>query len=143
MSISEGEWGCKDHQVSNPIAMEKTRNPKGKGKAPCSSVTPSRKPSFKNYGAGQQNFEDSKIKSDSCSCVLRRNGSGKVDYDGGAGQKFENSMINGVKVESETTSSSGSKTTSSEIYCSTCESFNNLGTGSQNFEGSMIRIGWN
>ncbi|WVZ23389.1 hypothetical protein V8G54_001933 [Vigna mungo] len=112
-------------------------------KAPSSSVTPSRESSFKNYGPGQQNFEDSQIKSDSCSCVLRRNGSGKVVYHGGPGQNFENSKINGVKVESETTSSSASKATSSEIYCTTCGSFINHGTGSQIFQGSVIRIGPN
>ncbi|KOM25929.1 hypothetical protein LR48_Vigan205s006600 [Vigna angularis] len=121
--------------------MEETRNPKAKGKGPTSSATPSREPSFKNYGSGQQNFQDSQIKSDSCSCVLSRNGSGEVVYHVGAGQKFENSKINGVKVESETTSYSGSNTTSSEIYCTTCGSFINHGTGSQNFEGSVINIG--
>ncbi|QCD83886.1 hypothetical protein DEO72_LG2g4234 [Vigna unguiculata] len=111
-------------------------NPKSKGNAPSREA-------FKNYGSGQQNFENAKIKSESCSCVLRRNGSDKVVYYGGAGQKFKNGMINGVKVESETTSSSVTKTTNRKIYCTTCGAFINLGTGYQNFKDCDIRIGRN
>ncbi|BAT74124.1 hypothetical protein VIGAN_01172400 [Vigna angularis var. angularis] len=119
-------------------------NPLPQRNASSSGVSPSRELSFKNYNKeGNQNFKDSQIKSDSCSCVLRRNKSGKVVFNGGAGQIFENSIINGVKVKSETTSSSESKTTGGEIYCTTCRSFMNLGTGSQNFQGFVLNNGSN
>ncbi|KOM25930.1 hypothetical protein LR48_Vigan205s006700 [Vigna angularis] len=94
-------------------------NPLPQRNASSSGVSPSRELSFKNYNKeGNQNFKDSQIKSDSCSCVLRRNKSGKVVFNGGAGQIFENSIINGVKVKSETTSSSESKTTGEKCKAS-------------------------
>lgn len=126
--------------------MAKPANPKPvpKRNASSSGASPSRERSFKNYDKeGQQNFKDAQIKSDSCSCVLRRNGSRQVVFNDGAGQIFENSMINGVIVKPATTSSSGSKTTGSEIYCTTCRSFMNLGTGSQNFQGFVFNNGSN
>jgi len=128
--------------------MEKDRNPnpsEPKGKAPTRSVTPSRNPSFKNSRTGTQDFQGSNIKSDSCSCVQRRNRSADpvVYHNGGGQQIFQNSIINDVKVKSPTSSSSGSETTSSAIYCSTCGSFKNDGGGTQKFNGAVISIGRN
>ncbi|CAJ1935806.1 unnamed protein product [Sphenostylis stenocarpa] len=72
--------------------------------------------SFKNFGTGPQNFEDSNIKSDSCACIYNSTGSNDtVVYHGGGGpQNFQDARINGVKVESP--SSPGSPTTSSDIH---------------------------
>ncbi|KAK7368674.1 hypothetical protein VNO80_10702 [Phaseolus coccineus] len=117
-----------------------------KGNAATRNVTPSRKPSFKNHRTGVQSFQDSKIKSDSCSCVKSRIGSDRLVYNGGGGkQNFKNSTINGVKVESPTSSSKPSSSSRSEttVCCTTCQSFNNHGGGSQTFNGAVIDVSGN
>jgi len=128
---------------ANPIGLLQNRNPNSI-EPMANAATPSRSPSFKNSGTGTQNFQNSKINSDSCSCVRSIIGSQKVVYHGGGGQQiFQNSKINGVKVSSfsEASSSSGSETRSCEICCGTSGSFNNYGGGFQKFNGAEISSG--
>ncbi|KAK8472397.1 hypothetical protein PHAVU_002G195700 [Phaseolus vulgaris] len=127
--------------------MPANRNPNTTdpmGNAATRSANPSREPSFKNAGKGSQSFQNSKINSDSCSCVRSRIGSDRVVYNGGGEeQNFKNSTINSVKMESPTSSSETSSSSRSEttVCCSTSQSFNNHGTGSRKFNDAVINVG--